>query len=225
MKPKVLLPVILGVSLVILGLAWFNYQAAVARAEDQRQSIPAPSSDFDPFRDLKPVTPEMLESSASRQGEVAPDFTLVDTEGVSFTLSESLADGPVFLYFIEVDCPCCTTGTPVYSALARLHGEHVTTVGIINATGERSRDWVERNRPPFRVLEDPDLRVIDEFGVLAGLTTILVDREGRMVAHHPGISQDIVRELNVLMATTAGAPVPAFETTAAPERLLAGCMY
>ena len=38
-------------------------------------------------------------SSALKVGDVAPDFTLPDTEGNMVTLSKLLAEGPVIVYF------------------------------------------------------------------------------------------------------------------------------
>ena len=41
----------------------------------------------------------MLGSATIKVGDVAPDFTLPDTDGRPVTLSKLLADGPVILAF------------------------------------------------------------------------------------------------------------------------------
>ena len=46
-----------------------------------------------------PLLAALLGSTPIKVGDVAPDFTLVDTDGRSVTLSRLLQDGPVILYF------------------------------------------------------------------------------------------------------------------------------
>jgi peroxiredoxin Q/BCP len=41
----------------------------------------------------------LLLGAAPKVGDVAPDFTVTDTEGKSYTLSEMLKRGPVILAF------------------------------------------------------------------------------------------------------------------------------
>ena len=41
----------------------------------------------------------LLAAATPKVGEVAPDFTAVDTDGKSFTLSEMVKDGPVIVAF------------------------------------------------------------------------------------------------------------------------------
>ena len=44
-------------------------------------------------------TPSPIPSSSSLLSEIAPDFTLKGPEGLEFTLSRQLAEGPVVLVF------------------------------------------------------------------------------------------------------------------------------
>ncbi|HXE76160.1 MAG TPA: TlpA disulfide reductase family protein [Candidatus Xenobia bacterium] len=51
-------------------------------------------------------------------GATAPPFTLKDTQGLSYELTEALKDGPVLLAFFKVSCPTSRFTLPV---LERLH--------------------------------------------------------------------------------------------------------
>ncbi len=46
-----------------------------------------------------PLLAALLGATPIKIGDKAPDFTLVDTDGRSVTLSRLLRDGPVILYF------------------------------------------------------------------------------------------------------------------------------
>ena len=46
-----------------------------------------------------PLLAALLGATPIKVGDAAPDFTLVDTDGRSVTLSRLLRDGPVILYF------------------------------------------------------------------------------------------------------------------------------
>ena len=46
-----------------------------------------------------PLLAALLGATPIKVGDTAPDFTLIDTEGQSVTLSRLLQDGPVILYF------------------------------------------------------------------------------------------------------------------------------
>lgn len=46
-----------------------------------------------------PLLAALLGATPIKVGDAAPDFTLVDTDGHSVTLSRLLQDGPVILYF------------------------------------------------------------------------------------------------------------------------------
>src|SRR5690242_4630287 len=53
-----------------------------------------------------PVTPEMWQQADAAKGNLAPNFTVTDTDGKSHNLSELTKDGPLFLYFVLDGCPC-----------------------------------------------------------------------------------------------------------------------
>ncbi len=46
-----------------------------------------------------PLLAALLGATPIKVGDKAPDFSLVDTDGRSVTLSRLLQDGPVILYF------------------------------------------------------------------------------------------------------------------------------
>lgn len=48
---------------------------------------------------ITPVLASLLLGAAPKVGELAPDFTVHDTDGKSHTLSAMVKDGPVILAF------------------------------------------------------------------------------------------------------------------------------
>ena len=59
------------------------------------------------------------ENQTLTAGEHAPDFRLDDLNGGQRTLSELLADGPVFLAFFKVSCPTCQFTLPFLERMYR----------------------------------------------------------------------------------------------------------
>jgi thioredoxin-dependent peroxiredoxin len=100
-------------------------------------------------------------------GDSAPEFTLTDQHGVSCTLSELTRDGAAVIYFYPADfTPGCTREACLfrdrYDALAELS----VPVAGISPQGEAShKRFADAYGLPFRLLSDPDKRVIRAFGV------------------------------------------------------------
>ena len=63
-----------------------------------------------------------------RPGQVAPDFSVVATDGSGVSL-QGLRGKPVLLEFMDVDCPHCVNEAPV---LVSLHSSHSTTVNFLS---------------------------------------------------------------------------------------------
>lgn len=95
-------------------------------------------------------------------GTKAPDFSLPDDRGTLVSLSEELRNGPVLVYFYPADfTPGCTREA---CELRDLHPDlmarGISILGISPQHSETHRRFRARYRLPFRLLADPERRVI-----------------------------------------------------------------
>ncbi len=125
--------------------------------------------------------------------QLAPDFTLVDENGKTHSLSDYRGQ-PVILYFYpKDDTPGCTTEAcsfrDDYSAYA---GKNVTILGVSPDSPKSHAKFKEKYHLPFTLLADEDHQVAEKYGVWAlkkmmgreymGIlrTTFLIDPKGEI---------------------------------------------
>ena len=98
----------------------------------------------------------------------APDFNLLDEDGVPHTLSDYKGT-PLILYFYPKDnTPGCTTEAcnfrDDYSAYEK---EKVTILGVSADSVKSHKKFKEKYQLPFTLLSDPEHRVCEAYGVWA----------------------------------------------------------
>jgi len=157
-------------------------------------------------------------------GGTPPDFTLVDLEGNSFTLSEMAGVKPVVIDFWASWCPPCRLEFPLLNEFTQMHGDEVVVIGISSEdaeSGQAVRDFVRSRDAVFRVFHDPSRQVIDAYKVLQIPTVMVIDESGKIVDIHVGYSADIVKELEDSLGLESvelePAPTPEEEIPAQPE--------
>ncbi|MGL4257717.1 MAG: thioredoxin-dependent thiol peroxidase [Microbacterium sp.] len=99
-------------------------------------------------------------------GSPAPDFTLVDQDGRSVSLS-ALRGGRVILFFYpEAMTPGCTTEACDFrDSLAPLQAAGYTVLGISRDEPEKLQRFRERDGLTYDLLSDPDHAVHEAYGV------------------------------------------------------------
>ena len=127
-----------------------------------------------------------------KPGDKAPDFSLPDQDGATFTLSAELAHGPVVLFSYPADfTPVCTAEACMFrDEHARLADAGLRVVGVSPQSSESHRKFRDAHSLPYRLLADPDRRVISTYaGSLAGVplpmltrrVTYLIAKDGMVV--------------------------------------------
>jgi thioredoxin-dependent peroxiredoxin len=98
-------------------------------------------------------------------GEAAPDFSLTDPSGSQVTLRD-LAGKDVILYFYpKDDTPGCTKEACGFrDAWDDLRGLGAEVIGVSPDAAESHRRFAEKYRLPFRLLSDPDKKVMQAYG-------------------------------------------------------------
>jgi peroxiredoxin len=127
----------------------------------------------------------------SAVGAVAPDFTLRDQDGKSFTLSTLRGQWVLLFFYRGYWCPYCMTEMSDFAD----HSDELVKLDVrlipisVDDQQHAHEVWEKAARKKFTILSDPNAAVIKKYGLLheaghAGTniairTTILVGPDGR----------------------------------------------
>ena len=136
-------------------------------------------------------------------GDIAPDFTLTDSNGRPVSLSDFRGRKVVLYFYPKDNTPGCTRQA---CAFAGLYGEFqrrgVEVIGVSKDSTASHVRFAEKHGLPFVLLSDPALDVIKAYGVwqektLYGRlgfgvvrTTFVIDGEGRIERIMPRVKPD-----------------------------------
>jgi peroxiredoxin Q/BCP len=101
-----------------------------------------------------------------KEGDRAPDFTLMDQDGREVRLSD-FAGKPVVVYFYSRDntSGCTRQALAFRDAHERLKELGAVLLGISRDSEASHRRFADKNALPFPLLSDPELTVLQAFGV------------------------------------------------------------
>jgi peroxiredoxin len=115
-------------------------------------------------------------------GQRAPDFTLDDLSGTTFTLSELRDKKPALLIFWATWCPACRQAIPYFSEIyAQYSPRGLEVISVNIATNDplpRVQSFQEVNKLPYRILYDEKNEVSRVYGVFGIPTSLLINRDG-----------------------------------------------
>lgn len=144
---------------------WLLLAAATARAE-----LPAPELSHELTRLDTPVT--------------APDFSLADMDGERHALSDYRGK-VVMLNFWATWCPPCRREIPSMESIYRDLGRSGFMVLAVNEFEDPDHVFAYTGQlsvfPSFPILFDRDSKVSQSYGVKGLPTTLLIDKQGRIV--------------------------------------------
>lgn len=117
-------------------------------------------------------------SATLKAGDQAPDFTLTDTEGKSFTLSSRLKQGHVMLVFWELECVYCFSHIKDFNALQKKYQGRLEIAGI-NFLGEYADDvakYKKDNNVQYTLLAERlnNIDVAEAYKIIGSPTIVLV---------------------------------------------------
>lgn len=130
------------------------------------------------------------------EGELVPDFTLMDQNGVEHTLSQYRGK-KVLVYFYPKDMTagCTVQAEGLRDAMDNFSGLDVQVFGISKDTVASHKKFVEKHHLNFPLLADPETKVIQAYGVwkeksmfgkkYMGIQrdSFLIDEEGKLIKH------------------------------------------
>ena len=126
------------------------------------------------------ATAELIESGQAQRGkkagDVAPEFTLLDSEGIKVSSRDLLARGPLVVSFYRgVWCPYCNLELQaLQQALADIAARGASLVANSPQTAANSRKSQRDNKLAFPILSDVRSEVADAFGIRFALPDDLV---------------------------------------------------
>jgi peroxiredoxin len=139
------------------------------------------------------------EVSSSLTNSPATDFTLVDTNGDSVTLSQFIGHKPILLSFTWVDCEYCTHLYPALKQFAEQYPD-IQVIVISRGTEEENQSLMSEQQFPFPVLNQTSA-VTDSFLVPGTPFFYVIGSDGNV--HNVGYASRF-QDLEQLTASVRG---------------------
>jgi peroxiredoxin len=156
-----------------------------------------------------------------KSGDKAPAFSASTLDGKAVSLAELAKSGPVYLYFIKSDCPINARALPHVKGVFGSY-KNAPLVGVINEPSGAAKQWQNANGTSFRMVLDPEMKVIRSYQATASPWIIEVKKGGTIGKIWPGFSQTTLQELNQSIAVATGKPVAKLDFSSAPRGMRYG---
>ena len=137
------------------------------------------------------------------QGMKAPDFTLLDKNGDSISLSDFLGKKVVLYFYPRDNTPGCTRQACAFAAsYEEFKAKDAVVIGISKDSVASHLNFAQKYDLPFILLSDPELQAIQAYGVwqekkLYGKvsmgvvrTTFIIDAQGNIEKIMPKVKPD-----------------------------------
>ncbi len=98
-------------------------------------------------------------------GTKAPDFTLLDKDGQSVSLSDFIGKKVVLYFYPKDNTPGCTRQACAFAeAYENFKAMDTVIIGVSKDSTASHQKFIEKYNLPFILLSDPDHTVIEAFG-------------------------------------------------------------
>lgn len=129
-------------------------------------------------------------------GNPTPDFTLQDSDGNNYTLSDYRGKSPVVVYFYpKANSPGCTTeACGIRDSFAKFKENNIIIFGVSVDSKKAIKEFINDHNLNFPLLSDENKEVSKAYGVLNNLgvdsrITFIIDKQGNIA--------DIIRDVDV----------------------------
>ncbi|HZF92262.1 peroxiredoxin [Streptomyces sp.] len=132
-------------------------------------------------------------------GDTVDDFSLPDENGVTRSLTELLAEGPVVLFFYPAALtPGCTAEACHFRDLAaEFAAVGAQPVGISGDSVERQQEFAGRHTLGIPLLSDADGAIRERFGVKRGFTLVPTKRVTFVIGQDRTVLEVVRSELRM----------------------------
>jgi hypothetical protein len=171
------------------------------------------------------VTPAQLVESGAQAGKTVRSFSAVASDGTVFHWPEMRAERPCVLFFMRRDCPCNVDFEPFLHRLADRFRDIAVFVGVIDAGADVAFAYATANKPPYRVLADPDRAIIRRLEAKNGGYVALLSARGAIDTLWPGCSAEMMGELGRRIAKLGAVSERSIDVAGMPRALTTGCPF
>lgn len=151
-----------------------------------------------------------------REGAPAPEFTLRDQDGKEVSLKDLRGKDVILYFYPKDDTPGCTKEACGFrDAWAELQKRGVAILGVSPDDEASHRAFISKYKLPFRLLCDPDRRVLEEYGACGKRTmygkttegvirsTVWIGPDGKVRRHWKKVRDAAAHPAEVLEALRA----------------------
>ncbi len=132
-------------------------------------------------------------------GRPAADFKLTDLSGRQYQLT-SVHGKVVLVDFLASWCEPCRAEVPLIEKLHREYKDLIVWGIDSGESAEVVKKFVRENEITYPVLLSPDKRLIDEYGAHDLPTTVIIDKDGKILQHSVGYSAEVDEPLRAAVA-------------------------
>ena len=123
-------------------------------------------------------------------GRKAPDFTLLDLDGRSVTLS-SLRGKVVVLDFWATWCGACKEEMPTLEKIGEGYkAKQVIVLGISDERPSTVKKWMVSNQRNMATAIDPDGKTSEQYDVEGIPAILVIGRDGRVLSYYVGTQSE-----------------------------------
>ena len=133
-------------------------------------------------------------------GATAPNFTLPSQEDKPISLSEYKGKWVVLYFYPKDQTAGCTIEAHNFQRdMSKYNADNAVVLGVSLDTVANHKAWCAKDTFSFKLLADPDHKVVDEYGVpvrnlgivkIANRDTFLISPEGKIVKVWTNVSPD-----------------------------------
>lgn len=191
-----------GVILIIMGI--FTIIGLTEKMGAQLGNISNVQNNTEDIKEKNETT------SNNKNSRIAPDFTLLDQNGKTHTLSEYKGK-VVFLNFWTTWCPPCKEELPYIQQIYeeyKENSEDVIILGIANPKSteysysqdtkneEEIKEFLKQNNLSYPVVFDKSGEILEKYRIQAFPTTFMIDKDGRIYGYIPGgLTKDNMKDI------------------------------
>jgi len=131
-----------------------------------------------------------LTNAITEVGSQVPDFTLSDSDGAEWKLSDHRGQTVVLLFYPGDDTPVCTRQMcSVRDHWTEYQATGAEVVGVSTNTVESHKKFAEKYHLPLRLLSDRDRNVSSMFGMRSWIPgraargVVVIDKDGKLAYH------------------------------------------
>ncbi len=147
-----------------------------------------------------------------KEGDPAPDFSLMGNDGQSHKLSDFKGQYVVLYFYPKDETTGCTTEACSFrDDISEITKSGAKVIGVSVQDVISHKDFVKKYSLNFLLLADTDKKVVKAYGVLnsvwgmANRVTFIIDPEGKIVKIYPkvdpdGHSKEVLAELKTLQS-------------------------